>query len=72
MSNFSFNGKRKDYCNYLDYTSAWGQNRELEITDVKGRPGGVLTSINQKAREIEVTVLVDAYDNTQTLSLIHI
>lgn len=67
MSNFSFNGKRKDYCNYLDYTSAWGQNRELEITDVKGRPGGVLTSINQKAREIEVTVLVDAYDNTQTL-----
>ena len=36
MSNFSFNGKRKDYCNYLDYTSAWGQNRELEITDVKG------------------------------------
>lgn len=34
---------------------------------MKGRPGGVLTSINQKPREIEVSVLVDAYNNTQTL-----
>ncbi|KAA2278107.1 MULTISPECIES: distal tail protein Dit [unclassified Staphylococcus] len=67
MSNFSFNGKRKNYCDYLDYTSAWGQNREVEITDVKGRPGGVLTSINQKPREIEISVLVDAYNSTQTL-----
>lgn len=67
MSNFSFNGIRKNYCDYMDYVSAWGQNRELEITDVRGRPGGVLSSINQKAREIEVSVLVDAYENTQNL-----
>lgn len=51
----------------MDYKAGWGQSRELEITDVKGRPGGVLNSINQKAREIEATILVDATYNTQKL-----
>lgn len=67
MSNFSFDGIRKNYCDYMDYKSGWGQTRELEITDVKGRPGGVLTDIAQKPREIEATILVDATYNTQTL-----
>ena len=67
MSNFSFDGIRKNYCDYMDYTSGWGQTRELEITDVKGRPGGVLNNIAEKVREIEATILVDATYNTRTL-----
>lgn len=51
----------------MDYNSGWGQTRELEITDVKGRPGGVLNSINEKVREIETTILIDATYNAQTL-----
>lgn len=67
MSNFSFNGKRKSYCDYMDYSTTWGQKREVEITTVKGRDGGVLSSIDNQPREIEVSLLVDAYNNTQTL-----
>lgn len=67
MSNFSFDGIRKNYCDYMDYKSGWGQTRELEITDVKGRPGGVLTDIGEKVREIEATILVDATYNEQNL-----
>ncbi|MDW3783620.1 phage tail family protein [Staphylococcus saprophyticus] len=67
MSNFSFDGIRKNYCDYMDYKSGWGQTRELEITEVKGRPGGVLNNISEKVREIEATILVDATYNTQTL-----
>lgn len=67
MSNFSFNGIRKNYCDYMDYKSGWGQTRELEVTDVKGRPGGVLTDIAEKPREIEASILVDATYNVQTL-----
>lgn len=67
MSNFSFNGIRKNYCDYMDYKSGWGQTRELDITEVKGRPGGVLTHISEKPREIETTILVDATYNSQTL-----
>lgn len=67
MSNFSFDGIRKNYCDYMDYKSGWGQTRELEITDVKGRPGGVLTNIAEKSREIEANILVDATYNAQTL-----
>lgn len=67
MSNFSFNGIRKNYCNYMDYDAGWGQSRELEINEVRGRPGGVLSNIKEVPREIEVSVLVDATYNTQTL-----
>ncbi|RIN44319.1 distal tail protein Dit [Staphylococcus simulans] len=67
MSNFSFNGIRKNYCNYMDYDAGWGQTRELEINEVRGRPGGVLSNIKEEPREIEVSVLVDATYNTQTL-----
>lgn len=67
MSNFSFNGIRKNYCNYMDYDAGWGQSRELEINEVRGRPGGVLSNIKEEPREIEVSVLVDATYNTQTL-----
>lgn len=67
MSNFSFNGIRKNYCDYMDYKSGWGQTRELDITEVKGRPGGVLNHISEKHREIEASILVDATYNTQTL-----
>ncbi|MGD6773334.1 distal tail protein Dit [Staphylococcus simulans] len=67
MSNFSFNGIRKNYCNYIDYDAGWGQTRELEINEVRGRPGGVLSNIKEEPREIEVSVLVDATYNTQTL-----
>lgn len=67
MSNFSFDGKRNSFCSYMDYTSHWGQNRELGITDVKGRAGGVLTSIENKVREIEVSLLVDSEGTNYTL-----
>lgn len=70
MSNFSFNGKRKSYCDYMDYSTTWGQKREVEITTVKGRDSGVLTSIDNQPREIEVSLLVDAYNNTQTLEYV--
>lgn len=51
----------------MDYKSGWGQTRELDITEVKGRPGGVLNHISEKHREIEASILVDATYNTQTL-----
>lgn len=68
MSKFSFNGKKKPYASYTDYKSAWGLNRELDITDVKGRPGGVLSSINVKPREIEVEAFIDVEGLDMTLN----
>ncbi|MFC6402975.1 distal tail protein Dit [Mammaliicoccus sciuri] len=67
MSNFSFDGVRNEFCSYMDYTTHWGQNRELNIIDVRGRPGGVLNSIENKTREIEVSLLVDSYDSKLSL-----
>ena len=58
MSNFSFNGIEKDYCYYTDYTTSWGQDREINTTDVQGRSGTVLTSVRDKVRKIEVKLLV--------------
>ncbi|MGS0666389.1 distal tail protein Dit [Staphylococcus arlettae] len=67
MSNFSFNNIEKDYCYYTDYTTSWGQDREINTTDVQGRSGTVLTSVRDKIRKIEVKLLVDSLEVGESL-----
>lgn len=67
MSNFSFNGIEKDYCYYTDYKTSWGQDREINTTDVNGRSGTVLTSVRDKVRKIEVNLLVDSLEVGESL-----
>lgn len=59
MSNISFNGIKKPFVNYMNYKSPYGETREVEVTEVRGRAGGVLTNISRKPREIEVELIID-------------
>lgn len=60
MSNFSFNDKRKEYCNYLNYKTTWGVTRTVEFQEVRGRPGGVLSNVKVEVRYIEIELLIDS------------
>ncbi len=65
--NFRFNGKTNPHCDYMDYQTFYGIDRDVQYNEVLGRPGGVLSHIKESVRTIEVNLLIDAYDTGRTL-----
>ncbi|HCG2202685.1 TPA: phage tail family protein [Staphylococcus pseudintermedius] len=65
--NFRFNGKTNPHCDYMDYQTFYGIDRDVQYNEVLGRPGGVLSHIKESVRTIEVNLLIDAYGTGRTL-----
>ncbi|MFP4966768.1 distal tail protein Dit [Staphylococcus pseudintermedius] len=65
--NFRFNGKTNPHCDYMDYQTFYGIDRDVQYNEVLGRPGGVLSHIIESVRTIEVNLLIDAYGTGRTL-----
>ncbi|EGQ4414763.1 phage tail protein, partial [Staphylococcus pseudintermedius] len=65
--NFRFNGKTNPHCDYMDYQTFYGIDRDVQYNEVLGRPGGVLSRIKESVRTIEVNLLIDAYGTGRTL-----
>ncbi|HCA7830325.1 TPA: phage tail family protein [Staphylococcus pseudintermedius] len=65
--NFRFNGKTNPHCDYMDYQTFYGIDRNVQYNEVLGRPGGVLSHIKESVRTIEVNLLIDAYGTGRTL-----
>ncbi|MFO3693646.1 distal tail protein Dit [Staphylococcus felis] len=67
MSNFTFNGKSNPHCSYLNYSTSYGLDRDIQYEEVMGRPGGVLSYVKENVRVIEVELLIDAYGSRRKL-----